>query len=153
MVATRDFSGLVSSSCALASAAASDATDSLDRCMTALYLQEIEAHRAGLGALGANPMADRLLGVLRHQGLEFGLGLLVLEEGRPGRAEHRGKLSPGIGGGHVDDADGRNARAGRLDPKEARGLATLHAAPELLLRRQQEVLVEAIGRNGNLDPL
>src|SRR6266436_7310261 len=102
MVATRDFSGLVSSSCALASAAASDATDSLDRCMAALRLENIEAHRAGLGALGADPMADRLLGVLRHQALQLGLRLLVLEEGRPGRAEHGGKLGPGIGGGHVD---------------------------------------------------
>src|SRR6266436_4540523 len=67
MVATRDFSGLVSSSCALASAAASEATDSLDRRMAALRLENIEAHRTGLGALGADPMADRFLGVLRHQ--------------------------------------------------------------------------------------
>src|SRR5437899_814871 len=134
MVATRDFSGLVSSSWALASAAASDATDSLDRCTAALHLQEIEAHRAGLGALGADPMADRFLGILRHQALQLGLGLLVLEEGHPGRTEHCGKLGPGVGGGHVDDADGRNARPGRLDPKKARGLAALHTAPELLLR-------------------
>jgi hypothetical protein len=44
-------------------------------------------------------------------------------------------------------------RAGRLDPKKARRLTVLHAAPEFLLRRQQEVLVEPIGLNGNLDPL
>ena len=29
-------------------------------------------------------MADRLLGILRHQAFELGLGLLVLEERRPG---------------------------------------------------------------------
>src|SRR6266478_4345977 len=153
MVATSDFSGLVSSSWALASAAASDATDSLDRCTAALHLQEIEAHRPGLGALGANPMADRLLGVLRHQALQLGLRLFVLEEGRAGRAEHGGELGPSIGGGHVDDADGRNTRPRRLDPKKAWGLTAFHTAPELLLRRQQEVLVEPVGRNGDLDPL
>ena len=43
-------------------------------------------------------------------------------------------------------------RSRRLDTKEARGLAALHAAPEFFLRRQQEVLVEGIGRDGDLDP-
>src|SRR5438105_1505974 len=110
MVATSVFSGLINSACALASAAASDATDSLDRCTAALRVEAIEAHRAGPGALGANPVADCLLGILRNQSLEFGLGLLVLEEGRPSRAEDGGELGPGIGGGHVDDRESRNAR-------------------------------------------
>src|SRR6266550_805151 len=67
MVATRDFSGLTSSACALASAAASEATDSLDRGMAALHLQEIEAHRAGLRPACPDAVPDRLLGILRHQ--------------------------------------------------------------------------------------
>jgi hypothetical protein len=36
--------------------------------------------------------------------------------------------------------------------EQARGLTALDAAPELLLRREQEVLVERIGRNRDLDP-
>ena len=44
------------------------AIDSLDRCMAALRLEEVEADGAGFRALGADAMADRLLGILRHQG-------------------------------------------------------------------------------------
>jgi hypothetical protein len=67
MVANRDFSGLVSSACALASAAARQAMDSLDRCMAALLDEEVEAHGAGFRALGADAMADRLLGSLENR--------------------------------------------------------------------------------------
>src|SRR5262244_3940585 len=45
MVAVRDFSGLMSSACALAKAEASAATVSLDRGMGRLYFQHIKAHR------------------------------------------------------------------------------------------------------------
>ena len=48
MVAMRDFSGLVSSACALASAAAIAPIDSLQRCMVVLRREEIEADRARL---------------------------------------------------------------------------------------------------------
>src|ERR1700694_4971653 len=44
MVATSDFSGFESSDCALASAAASAAIDSLHRCMGGLHFEDIEAH-------------------------------------------------------------------------------------------------------------
>jgi hypothetical protein len=54
MVATSDFSGLVSSACALANAAAKQAMDSLDRCMAALRDEEVEAHGPGFRALGAD---------------------------------------------------------------------------------------------------
>src|SRR6266568_9398339 len=74
MVATSDFSGLESSVCALASAAASAAIESLDRCMGSLRLEDVETDRARLRAAGPDPMADRLLGVLRNECLEFGLG-------------------------------------------------------------------------------
>src|ERR1039458_9623979 len=87
IVAVSDFSGLVISACALASAAARAPIDSLERCMAALHLEQIEADGAGFGALGSNPVADRLLGVFGHQPLEFGLGPLMLEEGGAGRAE------------------------------------------------------------------
>ena len=84
---------------------------------------------------------------------EFGLGLLVLEEGGAGRAEHAGELGPGIGRAHVDDPHRLDPWPRRLDAEEARGLATLDAAPELLLRGQQEMLVERIRRDADLDPL
>src|SRR5437660_5581064 len=102
MVATSDFSGLVSSAWALASAAAIAPIVSLDRCMAGLHVEEIEAHRTRLGPLGADAVPNRLLGVLRHQRLEFGLGPLVLEERRAGRAEDAGELRPRIGRAHVD---------------------------------------------------
>jgi hypothetical protein len=58
---------------------------------------------------------------------------------QPLATEYRA-LGPGIGGGHVDDADGRNARPRRLDPKQVRGLAALHAAPEFLFGRQLDLV-------------
>src|SRR5271169_2355223 len=64
-VAVSDFSGLVSSIWALASAAANAAIDSLDRCMVGLQLDHLEAHRARLGALSPDAVAERLLGILR----------------------------------------------------------------------------------------
>src|SRR5689334_13241950 len=114
-VAVSDFSGLVSSACALASAAAMAPMVSLERCIGPLPLDHIEAHRAGLRALGANAVSERLLGVPGHQALEFRLGLLVLDEGVPGAPEHGCKLGPSIRAAHVDDADRRQARPRRLD--------------------------------------
>jgi hypothetical protein len=46
MVPIRDFSGLTSSAWALAKAEASAATDSLERGMGRLRLQQIKAHRS-----------------------------------------------------------------------------------------------------------
>ena len=67
IVATSDFSGLVSSTCALASAAAMVAMVSLERCIAAsLQVQKIDCHGAGFEASGPNPMPDCLFGVLRH---------------------------------------------------------------------------------------
>src|SRR5580704_14058768 len=98
MVATSDFSGLVNSACALASAAARHAMDSLDRCMGAALLhKKVEAHSAGFRALGPDAVAERLLGILRHQVLEFGLGLLVLEVGGPSPGKVAGEFRPGVG--------------------------------------------------------
>src|SRR5580700_1817555 len=98
MVAVRDFSGFVSSACALASAPAMVPMDSLDWCMVCLLLaQDIEAHGPGFRPLGPDAVAGGLLGVCRHQPLELGLGALVLQKSRPGPAKHPSKLGPGIG--------------------------------------------------------
>ena len=78
----------------------------------------------------------------RHQALELGLGLLVLEMRLPGADEDIGELGPGIGGAHIDNADRLNARLRRLDPEQGRGLAAFHAAPELALGGDDEVLVK-----------
>src|SRR5208282_3128538 len=104
MVAVSDFSGLVSSPCALASAAAMAPIDSLDRCMTALHGEEIKTDSSGFRALSPDAMADRLFGVLGNQTLEFGLGLFMLEMGRSGPRKHCGELSPGVRAAHVDNA-------------------------------------------------
>src|SRR5215813_12909753 len=110
MVAVSDFSGLTSSAWAFAKAEASAATDSLDRGMGGLHLQNIKAHRARFRALCFHAVPDRLLGILGHQGFELALGPFVVEKGTPGVAEERGKLRPGIRRAHVDDANGLNAR-------------------------------------------
>ena len=97
-------------------------------------------------------MADRLLGVFRHQALELGFGPLCSRKAARVRAEYAGEFRPGIGRAHVDDPDSLDPRPRRLDAEQARRFAALHAAPELLLRGQQEVLVERIGRDADLDP-
>src|SRR3984957_14863498 len=142
MVATSDFSGLVSSACALASAPAMVPIESLDWCTGCLHVQDFEAHGSGFRPFGPDAMPDGFLGVFRHQALELGLGALVLEKSRPGPAKHAGKLAPGIGRAHVDTANSLNPRPRRLTPEQARGLTRFDAAPELLLGREQEVLVE-----------
>src|ERR1019366_2172740 len=105
MVAVSDFSGLVSSAWALARAPAMVPIDSLDRCMGCLHAHDIEAHRSGFRPFGPNAVPDCLLGVFRHQALQLDLGVFVLEKSRPGPAKHAGKLGPGIGRTHVDDAN------------------------------------------------
>src|SRR5262249_19970505 len=108
-VATSDFSGLTSAACALARAVASAATVSLDRGMGGLRLEKVETDGAGLGALRAHAVPDRFLGVLRHERLEFALGALVLQKGSAGVAVECREFRPGIGGAHVDNADGFDA--------------------------------------------
>src|SRR6516165_11512274 len=110
MVAVSDFSGLMSSAWALAKAEASAATDSLDRGMDGLHLQHIKGHRPRFRALGFHAMPDGLPGILRHQCFELAFGPFVVEKGATGIAEERGKLGPGVGRAHIDDADGLDAR-------------------------------------------
>src|SRR6516162_8305919 len=77
IVATSDFSGLVSSACALASAAAIAPMVSLDRCIAVLRTQKIETDCARLRAFGPDAVTRCLLSVLWHQGLELRLCVLM----------------------------------------------------------------------------
>src|SRR5215472_11982833 len=82
MVATIDFSGLMSSTCARARAAARLPMEPLDCCIAILGIQELKGDSAGFGALGAHAMSNCLLRVLRHEALQFSLGPLVFEKCR-----------------------------------------------------------------------
>src|SRR5215471_8897253 len=152
MVAVSDFSGLMSSAWALAKAEASAATDSLDRGMVRLRLQHIKTHRPRSRALGPHAMADRLLGILRHESLELALRAFVVEKRTPGIAKERRELRPRIRRTHIDDADGLDARSWRLGHDEVRDFAGLNAAPKLLFRRHQNGEIERVHWYGDLDP-
>src|SRR5262245_14199210 len=152
MVAVSDFSGLLSWAWALAKAEASAATVSLDRGMGGLRLQHIKAHRPRFRALAAHAVPDRLLGILRHEGLELTFGPFVVEKGAPGIAEERGELRPGIRCAHVNDADRLDARPWRLGIDQMGRFAGLHAAPELLFRRDQDAQIEWVHGDRDLDP-
>ena len=84
--------------------------------------------------------------------LQFGLGLFMLRMDCPGAGKDAGKLRPGIGARHVDDSDRLKARFWRIDPKQARRLAVLDAAPELAFCREDQVLVQRICVRRELDP-
>src|SRR6516162_4991297 len=124
MVAVSDFSGLVSSACALARAPEMLPILSLERCMAeALPAQEIKAHRARFRSFGPDPMSDRLFSVLWHESFELRFRFLVLEVSVSSTAEDAGEFGPGIGRAHVDDPHRINAGPRRIDAEEARGLA------------------------------
>src|SRR5262249_28010013 len=84
MVAVSDFSGLVSSAWALASAAAIAPIVSLDHCMAILANKELERDCTGSRARRSEAMPDCLLCILGHQSCELRLGALMLDEGSPG---------------------------------------------------------------------
>src|SRR3954451_17344288 len=105
MVAVSDFSGLASSIWALARAPAIAPMVSLERGMAGLRLLEIKTNRPGFRAFGADSMANRFLGVLRHQLLELGLGGVMFGMGAAGLTKHGCEFGPGIGCAHVHDSD------------------------------------------------
>src|SRR6516225_2311608 len=142
MTPVSDFSGLINCACALASAAANAATDSLERCMGRLQVKEIKAHCARLRAPCPQPMADCLLGILRKQGLELAFRPLVLEVSRPGPAKQRRELRPAVGGAHIHNANGFDARAWWFGIDEVGCFPGLDTAPELLFRRDQDAKIE-----------
>src|SRR5262245_3648634 len=98
-------------------------------------------------------MPDRLLGVFGHEGLQFGLGILVFEESRACAAKDSGKFRPSVRGAHVDDAYGLNTHAWRFCQEKARWLTRFNTPPELFLSSEEEMLVKRISRDGKLDPL
>src|SRR5262245_59927338 len=98
-------------------------------------------------------MPYRLPGILRHQCLELVFRPLVVEKGLAGVAEQGGELGPGIRCAHIDYADRLDARPRRLGIDEVRGFAGLDAAPELLLRRNQDAEVKWVHGNRDLHPL
>src|SRR5262245_53531019 len=94
MVATSNFSGFISSDCALASALAIAPIDSLERCMVALRSDKLKTDSARFRPLGPHPMPDRLPSIFGHQCLQGGLGILMFQERRAGPPEYAGKLRP-----------------------------------------------------------
>src|SRR5260370_39033042 len=101
MVAMSDFSGFDSSDCALASAAASAAIDSLDRCMGGLRLENIETHGPVLRAARPDAVTGALLGILREERLELGLGAFVFDMGLACPQKDAGGLRPTVRGAPV----------------------------------------------------
>ncbi len=97
-------------------------------------------------------MADRLLGILRHQALKFDLRLLVLEMCRLGPRINCCEFRPRVGRGHIDNPYSFYSWLWRLDPKEFRRLAILDAAPKLTFRSENKVLIQGIGVDLDLDP-
>jgi hypothetical protein len=67
--------------------------------------------------------------------------------------KNAGEFGPAVRRTHVEHPDGLDARPRWLDPEQARRVAGLDAAPELLLGGEDEVLLERVCRNGDLDPL
>src|SRR6516165_6458514 len=92
MVPIRDFSGLINSAWALASAAAIVPIVSLERCTATLRFEEVKADGPRFRALGADAMADSFLGVLWHQGLQLSFGPLMIQKRLPCAAEEIGKF-------------------------------------------------------------
>src|ERR1019366_3858447 len=122
MVAVSDFSGLVSSAWALASAAAMVPIVSLEWCTAVLHgAQEIKTDRPRFGPFGADAVAKGFLGILRHQDLEFGFGPFMFQEGRAGLAKHPRQFGPGIGSAHINDAHRCDPGPWWFGPIEARG--------------------------------
>jgi hypothetical protein len=104
-------------------------------------------------SVSPEPVADRLLGILRQQTLELSLGLFMLEVCVPGADKDACEISPGIGGAHIDHANGLNPRFRRVEAEQGRELAALDTAPALLFRADNEVLMERrIGMGLDLDP-
>jgi hypothetical protein len=97
-------------------------------------------------------MAGRLLGILGHQALELGLGLLVVEMRLVGLREDRGELRPSVRRSHVDNPHGLKPRLGRLDPKQLGLFAALDTAPEFTFGGDNQMLVQRIGVRQNLNP-
>src|SRR5262249_33192493 len=152
MVAVSDFSGLTSSACALAKAEASAATVSLDRGTGRLRLQHIKVYGARFRALCSHAVPDGLPGILGHQGFELALGPFVVEKGAPGVADERGEFRPAIRRAHIADADELDPRPWRRGIGPSGGFAGVDAAPDLLVRGDQNAEIERVDGDSDLRP-
>jgi hypothetical protein len=85
-----------------------------------LSAHKVETDGSRLRPLGSDAMADRLLGILRHQTLELRFGLLVLKMGRPCPREDRRKRRPRVRRGHINDTDCLDPGLWRVDTEQGR---------------------------------
>src|SRR5215831_3753509 len=115
--------------------------------------ENVKAYRPRLRPLASHPMPDCLPSILGHQGLELVFRPLMVEKGLAGVAEQRGEFGPGIRRTHINDADRIDARPRRLAIDEVRRFTGLDAAPELLLRGDEDAEVKWVHGNRDLDPL
>src|SRR5262249_15682975 len=76
----------------------------------------------------------------------------MVEESLSGAAEYSGKLGPGVRAAHIDNSDCLDSGLWWVDAKEARGLATLDAVPELAFSRDNQMLIERVGVGDDFDP-
>ena len=113
--------------------------------MGGLLDKQFKADCPGLGALARNPMAYRLPGILRDQLFQLRLGTFMLEWAGGSADSVRANSAQAL---EVLISTLRTASTGsrRFHPKQPGRLAALDASPEFLLGRQQQVLVERIGR-------
>jgi hypothetical protein len=102
-------------------------------------LLDLKAYRASFRTFGTEAVPRCFPGVLGNEPLEVELCRFVLFMRCSGTSICCRELCPAIGQAHVDNANRFQARLGRFDAKEARGLAALNASPELLLGGQQKV--------------
>ena len=122
---------------------------SLERCIGGLRFQEVEADGPGfrlarrpcpMASLASEPVSSVHLWRPHAPG------------GQRVSWDKWQSMRPAVGRTHIDDANSLQSWPRWLDPEEARGLAGLHAAPELLLGGQEEVLVEGVGMNSQFHP-
>ena len=97
-------------------------------------------------------MAGGLFHIFRHQGLQLGLGALMVAERRAGCAEEAGEFRPRIRAAHVDHTNRFDARPRRFDPIGPWRVAGLDAAPKSTLGGDKKMLVQGVGWNRYLNP-
>ncbi|WP_172899790.1 hypothetical protein [Bradyrhizobium erythrophlei] len=94
-----------------------------------------------------------LLGVLRHQPLEFALGSLVVGACLPSLAKQGCKLGPGVRGIHVHYSDRRDPGLRRFAIEQRRRFTGLGGHPEGFFNGDKDCLVNRVGFDRPLDPL
>ena len=98
MVATSDFSGLVSSHLRLGEGSrnGADCIHWSGAWLPPSALRTSKLTAPDFERFARNPMPDRLLGVLRHEALELRLGVLMLEVGLACAPKYAGEFGPSV---------------------------------------------------------